>query len=370
MSSHPPSTANALSPDWYSVDVFSELPEETVCRRWRDLNVLLRASMLSALSMQMDATLNLICDFCAEIVSFDRGAVFFWDEEQQVMHVRVSRRMPDSDPAVYSRAQVLNFLAAKAMRPLLVSRGRHPEGDALLESLHSASALVLPLSVENRVLGSLQFYSDNESAFTAEDAQLLWILVLVTENLLSREYANEALLRFAFTDFLTGMKTRGYFEQQLELELKRTDRRKSSVALLMIDIDLFKQINDTFGHHVGDQILRDISTILMKDMREIDTVARYGGEEFVIVLPETDERGAMQVAQRLRRAVAAANFFAGSPNEIRHLTISIGLAVSGQDALHKRELIESADAALYEAKARNRNQVIAYSSLKRTSEAS
>lgn len=359
-----------MSPEWYCVDVFSELPQETIDRRWREINVLLRASMLSSLNMQMDATLNLICDLCAEIIAFDRGAVFFWNEEEQVMHVRVTRKMQDSDPAVYTRAQVLNFLAAKAQRPLLVTRGRHPEGDALLSSLHSASALVLPLSVENRVLGSLQFYSDSATAFTAEDAQLLWILVLVTENLLGREYANEALLRFAFTDYLTGMKTRGYFEQQLEQELKRSDRRRSPLALLMIDIDLFKKINDTYGHHVGDQILRDISTILMKDMREIDIVARYGGEEFVIVLPETDERGAVLVAQRLRRAVEAANFFAGSPDEIRKLTISIGVAVSGQDGLHRRELIEAADSALYEAKAQNRNRVITYSSLKRSREAS
>jgi len=229
----------------------------------------------------------------------------------------------------------------------------------------ASSALVVPLLVSNRALGSLQLFSTSPSGFTREDAQLLWILSLVGENLLTREYANEGLITFAFTDFLTGLKTRGYFEQQLDSEIKRSERKKTHFALLMIDIDLFKQLNDSYGHHVGDQVLRDVSSILMKDMREVDTVARYGGEEFVIILPETSGPGAMLVAQRLRRAVEQARFFAGSPHATEHLTISIGVGVFDIDAQFKRDLIEAADAALYEAKHRGRNQVVLFSDLRR-----
>ena len=196
-----------------------------------------------------------------------------------------------------------------------------------------------------------------------EDAQLLWIMSLVSENLLTRESANEGLIRFAFTDYLTGLKTRGYFEQQLDLEIKRSERRRQKFALLMIDIDHFKRLNDTFGHHVGDQMLRDVTSILVKDMREVDTVARYGGEEFVMILPETTESGAVYVAHRLRRAVEQAKFFAGSPHEIQHLTISIGVAVYDTDAQFKRDLIEFADAALYAAKHNGRNRVVSYSEI-------
>jgi len=215
------------------------------------------------------------------------------------------------------------------------------------------------------VMGSMQLFRKGFESFNKEDAQLLWILSLVAENLLTREYSNEGLLRFAFTDYLTGLKTRGYFEQQLELEFKRAERRRQKFALLMIDIDHFKQLNDTFGHHAGDQVLRDVASILMKDMREVDTVARYGGEEFVIILPETTESGASYVAQRLRRAVEHAKFFAGSPQTIQHLTISIGIAVYDTDAQFKRDLIEFADAALYSAKHSGRNQVMLYSELAR-----
>ncbi|HEU5450716.1 MAG TPA: sensor domain-containing diguanylate cyclase, partial [Terriglobales bacterium] len=263
------------------------------------------------------------------------------------------------------RGNILNFWAAKYSRPLLVTAGHNVQADALLESLNAASAVVVPLLVSNRSLGSLQLYSSQPAVFTREDAQLLWILALVAENLLTREYANEGLITFAFTDFLTGLKTRGYFEQQLELEVKRSERKKTHFALLMVDIDHFKQLNDTYGHHAGDQVLRDVASILMKDMREVDTVARYGGEEFVLILPETSGPGALLVAQRLRRAVEQAKFFAGSPGATERLTISIGIAVFDSDAQFKSDLIEFADAALYAAKSRGRNQVLLYSDLAR-----
>ena len=354
----------------FVVEVFTEIDEATLRERWRDINVLLRLSILSGLQMQLDATLSMLCDFASEIVSFDLGMVYFWDEDEQKMHLRVTRSVGEMDPETYERGNILNIWAAKHQRPLLIVLGQNPQADIALRAMGCESALVVPLFVSNRVLGSMQFFGRTGDTFSREDAQLLWILELVSENLLTRDYANEGLLRYAFTDFLTGMKTRGYFEQQLDLELKRAERKKSPLALLMIDIDFFKSLNDTHGHYAGDQVLRDISSILMKDMREIDTVARYGGEEFVIILPDTNATGANQVAQRLRRSVEQANFFAGSPDRIEHLTISIGIALYNQDAQFKQELIEASDSALYEAKSQGRNRVVLYEKLAKRKEVS
>lgn len=352
-------------PERFVVEVFSELPEHTVRERWNHLNVILRLSMLTGLQMQLDATLNLLSDMAAEIASFEKALIYFWDEAQEQMQLRIARAagVAVTVPEELAASNVLNHWAIKHGRPLLVGKAHHPQADALLEAVGAVSALAVPLFVSSRVMGSLQFFSPEKDYFTKEDAQLLWIMSLVAENLLTREYANEGLMRFAFTDYLTGLKTRGYFEQQLELEFKRAERRRQKFALLMIDIDHFKQLNDTFGHHVGDQVLRDVTSILMKDMREVDTVARYGGEEFVIILPETTEAGAVYVAQRLRRAVEQTKFFAGSPHAIQHLTISIGIAVYDKDAQFKRDLIEFADAALYAAKRSGRNSVVCYSQL-------
>ena len=353
--------SDSCPPEMFVVEVFSELTQPTIQQRWREVNVLLRLAMLSGLPMEFDATLNLLSDFAGEMVPFERCLVYFWDEAEEQVQLRVSRGFAAEPNDYLEHGNILNFWATKYGRPLLITSGHNIQADALLRAVGAAAALVIPLMVSNRTLGCIQLYSSNPDAFRREDAQLLWLCGLIAETLLTREYANDGLITFAFTDFLTGLKTRGYFEQQLELEIKRSERKQTQFALLMADIDHFKQLNDSYGHHVGDQVLRDVSAILMKDLRDIDTAARYGGEEFVLVLPETDETAALNVANRIRRAVESARFFAGSPNAPEHLSISVGIAMFGTDARFKRELIEAADAALYEAKHLGRNQVVLYS---------
>jgi len=130
----------------------------------------------------------------------------------------------------------------------------------------------------------------------------------------------------------------------------------------MLDIDHFKPLNDTYGHHVGDKVLRRVAHVLTKDMREVDTVARYGGEEFVIILPETTEAEAYAVAQRIRAAIESEQFNFGAANT-EPVTISIGVAVFGQDANTRKQLVQRADAALYVAKGQGRNKVVRYSEM-------
>ena len=363
----------ASPPEEFVVEVFSEIGREVVQRRWCAVNVVLRLSMLSALDMQLDATLQMLCDFAGEVAQYHAAAAFFWeDNNTDQPPLRVSRGLEaitgngaanSGAHPLANGANVFNFWAARFARPLLVQHGRNPQADAFLDQLGFRSALIVPLMVNNHVRGTLHLYSREASGFAGDDAQLLWIMALVAESLLTREYANEGLIRFAFTDYLTGLKTRGYFEQQLELEIKRSERKQEQFALLMVDIDHFKALNDHYGHHVGDQVLRDVAALLMKDMREVDTVARYGGEEFVLILPETNRAGALQVAHRLRSAVEQSRFFAGSPQDVERLTISIGIALFEQDGKLKRDLIEAADAALYAAKGSGRNRVVLYADL-------
>jgi diguanylate cyclase (GGDEF)-like protein len=372
VNSYPTSESGPL--ERFAVEVVSELPEATIVGRPREVNVLLRMSMLAGLEMELASTMNLICDLSAEIATFKRGALYFWDEAGEVMQLRVSRNMPAPNEENFVRASVLNYWSAKLGRPLLLQQRNQPEVDVLLQAMDAASVIVVPLFVHSRVLGSLQLFGERIDSFSCEDAQLLWSLSLVAESMLARDYSNETLLRFAFTDYLTGLKTRGYFEQQLDMELARAERRGTPIALLMIDIDHFKRLNDTHGHQAGDLVLRDVATILTRDLREIDTAARYGGEEFILLLPETDQQGAKLVAQRLRYAVEHANFFTGTSSgekeHVEHITISIGVALFPQEAHFKRDLIEASDAALYVAKAHGRNRVVLYSDVKAHREAS
>ena len=333
-----------------------------MARRAPAINVILRLAMLSGLHLQFDGALRLLSDLAAEMVPHERSLVCIWDEEQNRLLPRAVRGLAAEAERLAQR-NLFNLWTTRFGRPLLVECGRHPQADSLLAAACAETALAVPLFVASHAAGSLQLFGERPGQFTAEDAQLLWMLSLVGEGLLTRDQLHDGLIRFAFTDFLTGLKTRGFFEQQLEVEIKRSERKHSHFALLMIDIDHFKQLNDSYGHHVGDQLLRDVAALLLKEMREVDTVARYGGEEFVIILPETGGPGARLVADRLRRNVEQARFFAGSPQIVEKLTISIGIGIYGKNAGSRSELIEAADAALYAAKAAGRNRVLLSSDL-------
>jgi diguanylate cyclase (GGDEF)-like protein len=186
---------------------------------------------------------------------------------------------------------------------------------------------------------------------------------LSSEKLLGREYSNESLIQRASTDYLTGLKTRRFFEEQLDRELKRAERNRSALAVVMIDIDHFKQVNDRFGHLAGDALLRQLSSTLNRDLREIDTLARYGGEEFVLLLPDTQGSGAVHLAERLRKNVEDTEWDLGSPEKVR-LTISLGVSSFPDDAQSNIDLLATADAALYEAKHTGRNRVVSCPELK------
>jgi diguanylate cyclase (GGDEF)-like protein len=358
---HPQHSPVITTPEQFIVEVGAELTPEVLQKRGRAVNALLRLAMLAGLEMEVDAAVNTFADFMSEIVPYDRILVFFWDEERELPAVRLARGLEGIDPGAYVDGNILNVWATRFSKPMLISTGDHASGDSSLAALQSGSALVIPINVGSRVMGSVQLFSRKPRRFSQDDAQLLWIFCLIAENQLSRGCAHEGLIKFAFTDYLTGLRTRGYFEQQLDLELKRAERKGSFLSLLMVDIDRFKLLNDQCGHHIGDQVLRRVASLLEQDMRDLDTLARYGGEEFVIILPDTDAHGALRVAQRMRQTVEQANFQSNTLRLIERITISIGIAVLGKDARFKRELIEFADAALYRAKHLGRNQVVTYS---------
>lgn len=154
-------------------------------------------------------------------------------------------------------------------------------------------------------------------------------------------------IRNIFKDELTGLYNRSFLVLFLKKVLLEVRAKKTSISLLMVDIDEFKQVNDTYGHLVGDIVLRQIGAILQKSIRKTDCVVRWGGEEFAVVLPVTDRDEASGIAERLRQNVAGFDF--NSSPVILKLTVSIG-AVSLCDSVEQDYLIRQADKALYQAK--------------------
>ncbi len=155
----------------------------------------------------------------------------------------------------------------------------------------------------------------------------------------------------AFTDHLTGLANRRRFERQLEREVARTERYSRPFCLLLVDIDNFKDVNDTYGHDAGDEALRQVANVIQSGTRGIDTGARIGGDEFAVILPETDLARGLEVAERLRSSIAALDF-----GPAGRVTASFGVAELPACAHANEELRAAADAALYESKRGGRDR--------------
>jgi diguanylate cyclase (GGDEF)-like protein len=167
----------------------------------------------------------------------------------------------------------------------------------------------------------------------------------------------QQLVEQSHRDGLTGLYNHAYMQELLERELSRARRYKRPLSVLMFDIDLFKQVNDTFGHLAGDDTLRNIARLLQHHARKEDIVARYGGEEFMLILPETDKEGAAIMAERLRAEVAAMRV----ATESGEFGVTISIGVAGYDAsgreISKRDIIQTVDKAMYTSKNEGRNRV-------------
>ncbi|WP_345984628.1 diguanylate cyclase [Sulfurimonas sp. HSL-1656] len=186
-----------------------------------------------------------------------------------------------------------------------------------------------------------------------ETEQFLGVIRDVTEF----RRMERALEYSARHDALTGLYNRHVLEKQLQAEVSRAERYDHPLSLFMLDIDHFKKINDTYGHHVGDMALRKVSGMLRKTMRKSDVTARYGGEEFVIILPETAHDEAMKLAERLCSEIAGEPYMTGAERSFS-LTVSLGVASLSEHIDTADKLLEAADAAMYVAKKSGRNRVV------------
>ena len=169
----------------------------------------------------------------------------------------------------------------------------------------------------------------------------------------------EQSLSLALTDSLTGVFNRRYVTAHLPRLLDRAADSNKPVSILMFDIDHFKLVNDTYGHDIGDEVLREVAIRAARNLRNFDLVARLGGEEFVVIMPDTDGESALQVAERLRQRIGDTKFEIRAPEKEITVTVSVGVAVGGRVGDTADTLIKRADEALYEAKRSGRNRVIA-----------
>ena len=220
------------------------------------------------------------------------------------------------------------------------------------------SLLAVPLKARNRTLGALVL-TGARGSFDAASNRVLGILANQAAATLSLIQDRERQKELAVRDGLTDLYNRRAFDELLVQALAREDRQKGRLALILLDLDHFKKLNDTYGHPAGDAALRACAKVLLQHLRKGDLAARYGGEEFVVILPGTDEEGALHLAERVRGAIEKHRLiFEGARIE---LSASVGASVWPAAGQEPDALVAAADRALYAAKQAGRNRVVAAS---------
>ena len=333
-----------------------------------ELSHFYEAATLLNRSLKVDEVLDTLLTSAEKISPYDLGMVVLFDSSNRQNRIAAEAGADGSGwlGRTFACAPKRGLVSwvVENQTPLHYGDYRTRKGKAVL--FHKLlrvppvydSVLLLPLHLQGESLGALLLASRKQNQFSKNERKMLEVISMQAATSLKNAHMVGALEKLATTDGLTGLCNHRTFQEVLASELERAGRHPAPVSLLLIDIDYFKKFNDEYGHPVGDFVLREISGVLRRAVRKVETVARYGGEEFAIILVNTPPSGALQMAQRIVREVAASRFhYQGLTLRV---TLSIGAATFTEDATTREELIECADRALYESKNRGRNRATRY----------
>jgi len=317
--------------------------EDLKTERRRGEGAMRRLGEAVASNLDRDALLRLVVSTAVEGVGADAGRVSVCGPGQVVFE-ELSRvgNMNGLESAVES-------VEADALRT----------GSRRETTVGEASAIAHPLRSRDGDAGVVGVVSIGRSGrpFTPEDRDLFTYLAGQAGVSMVNVDLHEAVARESVTDELTGLSNRRGFEDALSLESERARRFGTKLGIVLLDLDNFKQINDTYGHLQGDAVLREVARVLRETVREIDYPVRYGGEEMAVLLPETDVEGALRFAERLRERIAELQIRPHAPGTLR-VTASCGVAALPDVAVDGAGLVAAADAALYEAKRAGKNMSV------------
>ncbi len=332
----------------------------TLQRKVSELEAMFAVSQSLSFGQGQTEVLETVIDQTLKVVGAERGSVLLTDPEGETLQMAVARGRldPGVGPAtVLKVGEGIAGVVAQKGTPYIANQGakdpafvsRSPR-DADIRNLMCA-----PLAGKDGILGVITTVNKKQGEFTGEDLQIL-------SNLAHHAAASiekSRLYNMAVFDGLTKLYVKRYFNAWMEREVGKALRYGNEISLLVSDIDHFKKFNDTYGHHIGDQVLVEVAQIFRESARGSDLVARYGGEEFVVALPETDLQGAEIFAERLRARVEAHRV--KTPTQELKVTISLGICtIRNSGVRNPEEMFKAADSCLYQAKARGRNQWVSF----------
>ena len=308
----------------------------------------------------LHALLERIADTVSELVPYD-SLIIYEAEETQRMLVPVLARDEWREQIMESTCDYgvgITGWAVENQEAVLANRA-HEDPRVLSipgTPLEPEAMICIPLISRDKVKGSLNIYRQGETAeFKEEEFELAKRFGDAAALAIDNAKLLSILEQQALTDPLTGLYNHRHFQERLRSELERANRSKDSTALLLLDIDDFKKVNDVYGHSMGDKILVALADVLKETVRASDVPSRIGGEEFAVILPSCDAGDALGLATRLLNKVADLDF-----DEVGGVSISIGISQGPEHAMNARELLTYAEAAMLTAKAKGGNRVILF----------
>lgn len=301
--------------------------------------------------------------YCQRMLHFASGYLYVMHPSKNYLEIAASWGSPNTQETIFTPDECWAIRLGR-MHQVSHSRNELICNHVNASAEHVLSFICIPLMAQNDIYGLLYMEIPQEPAIAFSQNQQL--IITAFSELTALAFANVRLrenLRYqSMRDPLTGLYNRRYLEDFLLKQIHQSERTKSPIALLMLDLDHFKKINDTYGHDAGDVALKELGKILQEDIRVGDIAARYGGEEFIVAFYNTDEETSKARAEHIRQAVSRLQIKYGAQH-VGPITISIGLALYPTHGRTAMELIEAADKALYFAKAHERNKVVLYSDI-------
>lgn len=328
-----------------------------------DLDKLLfTAAAPSEIPARALALLQPVLRFESALLALRTGVVPLSSEgvqEREFQIVARWREMPDVLPGIkLEKGSGLQGWRAMRAHPLLISDTRNdPRAAPEIYQAGIGSLILVGLSTGTRLNGFLLMAHSQPGFFTPADLEMAQVAATHLTLLMERARLLHQLEQLAVTDGLTGLYNYRHFHERYQEEVRRARRYQTPFAIMLIDMDNFKQVNDRYGHLEGDYVLVQVAELIRRTVRETELIARYGGDEFAILLPATNLQGARIAAERLLHAIRTSEFTTTDGEPIPNLTLSVGLAAYPDSGGSPAEILEKADEALETAKKTGRNRL-------------
>ena len=321
-------------------------------QRARQLEAINTIAQQSTAVMELEDLLVRVCSVIQKAFQVSHVSLLLRDEGDLVMRAHQGTLTPCTPPGGRFPASQEPWSHVISGSGTFIEKDLSAAPEPLRLFRESASRMSIPLISFGQTLGVLTLHSSEQNAFRESELQSLESVADICANSIQNAHYVERVKQLAYLDGLTGIFNRRFFELRIMEEIERARRYGTGMAVIMADIDQFKRLNDEFGHLLGDEVLRQVSSLFHQQLRKVDVVCRYGGEEFAILLSQVNAQQALAIAEKLRTQVEAWQF----PGVPRTVTISAGVAVCPDHGSNRDELVRSADNALYAAKQLGRNR--------------